>query len=364
MTRLSHSQANKYLECGKAYEYHYIDKLRPLEQSAALLFGTAIDKSGEHYLINRNVEEALNVFYKLWETQDINGKPTELKLSTKIVYGNNDFDAELLDESDHKLITEVSGNENVLQHLENIYTSKEAVGFKYLEEKDKVVLNLSNWLCLRKKGKYMLTAFMKQVDDNVLEVLGTQVKAELENSSGDSVIGYLDFVVRWKGEEEPVIFDLKTSAREYKSDSVVTKPQLPLYVFALKHKFENTNRAGYIVLNKNLNKNRIKTCSKCGFDGTGQRHKTCSNEIDGVRCHGSWNETINPSANVQVIIDTVPELIQQRVAENFDVVNKGIKAEVFPRNFESCIKYGTIKCAFYDICHSNNTEGLIKEEKK
>jgi hypothetical protein len=387
MARLSHSAVSRYLECGKSYEYHYVKKYRSPEQSAALLFGSAIDKATEHYAISVKANkitrkaakiETINMFNETWHSQDINGTRTALNYCTEIVYGNNDLDLELLDKSDYELINETHDIKDFDSTIADILERKEKVGFKNLSNNDKMFLNHTNWICMSKKGVLMIDAFVKWFDENVIEVLATQKKTELE-SDDDSVIGFIDLVCRVKGFDKPVILDVKTSARPYEQDSVVKSVQLGGYVFAIKHEFEDTNLAGYIVLQKNIKKNKSKICSVCGYDGSGGTHSTCPNEkVVGIiasgknkgldkkeRCKGEWDIKINPECVVQYIVDTVPELLQDRVIENYEPIAKGIEAEIFPRNFGSCIKWGVVKCAFYDICHSDSMEGIvIKEDKK
>lgn len=365
MIRLSHSAATKYTECPTSYRLHYIEKLRAEVQSSALLFGTALDKSAEHYALTKNIEEALEVLEKTWTTQEINGTPTDLRTHLGATYSEKDLDVDLLKKDDIKLLNETFATDDIRERLKEVMYNKASVGFAGLSDREKYIYNFSNWLCLRRKGRLMLKEFKRIFDDNVLEVLGSQVKVDLENENGDSVVGYIDFVVRWKGIEKPVIIDLKTASRDYDDDAVKKSPQLSLYVYSVSAKYENTRNCGFVVLSKNINKNKHKKCSVCDHDGTGGRHKTCDNIVDGARCNGEWKETFYPRAKSQILIDTVSEVLVERVVENFNEINKAIKAEVFPRNFQSCIKYnGSVKCPFYDLCHNNDASNLIckKEE--
>jgi hypothetical protein len=362
--RLSHSQVNKYSECGKAYELHYKKKWRVKEQSAALLFGTAIDKACENYLHNKDAVEAHEVFIQFWGEQELNGKSTKLHNCTEIIYSNNDLDLELLNESDYDTIIKTHSIKDVLATIDDILQRKDQVGFKKLSENDKQILNLVNWLSMRKKGRLMLSSAINWIDENVVETLGTQVKVDLENEEGDGVLGFADLVARVKGHDKPIVLDFKTSARAYEENAVVTSPQLALYVFSLKHKYQDTNTAGFVVFQKNIRKNKEKTCSVCGHDGSGGRHKKCDNLVKGARCNGEWIEKINPEAVVQVLIDDVDEFFQQQVVENYNQINRGIKAEVYPRNWKSCIQYnGTVICPYYSYCHQNKINDIIIPEE-
>lgn len=375
MSRLSHSAVNRYLECPTSYKYHYIDKYRGSVQSSALLYGTAIDKATESYAQKRDFKTAFEVFDKYWKQQEVNGTYTTLYNNTEMVYGNNDLDIDLLSESGNKLIAETYSLANVLETVNHIVETKEQIGFKKLTDGDKLILNHVNWLCMEKKGYLMLGKFIEWFDENVEEVLGTQDKIDLV-SGDDSVIGYADLVVKLKGYDKPVILDIKTAGRAYDYDAVTKSPQLALYVYSLKHKYDNTNTAGFVVLHKNILKTKTKICKTCGNDGSGASHKKCAKEtVVGIiekgknkgqdkleRCNGEWNITIEFDVGMQVLVNEISDLLQENVLENYDHVDRGIKAEVFPRNYGSCIKYGTIRCDFYDICHAGDYSKVCKKD--
>jgi hypothetical protein len=370
--RLSHSASSRYQECPKSYQLHYIKNYRPTVQSSALLFGSAVDKAGEHYALTKDFHETLKVFNTTWQEQEISGVLTDLRFLLNFTYSNRDLDLDLLKKEDWDILesnynTEQDFKEDwtIKDELSKAIYNKEQVGYKELEFTDKAIFNYANWLCLKRKGHYMLKEFKKVFDENVEEVLGTQVKIDLEDENGNSVVGFADFVFKWKGQEKPIIFDLKTSGIEYEDDAVKKSPQLGLYVFSLSEKYENTRTAAFLVLNKNISKNKTKKCSVCGNNGTGGRHKTCDVVVDKVRCNGEWDEKIFPMARSQVLIDTVSENFVSNVVENFNEVQKAIKAKVFPRCFQSCVKFnGTVKCAFYDLCHSGVMDNLEVKDAK
>ena len=96
-------------------------------------------------------------------------------------------------------------------------------------------------------------------------------------------------------------------------------------------------------------------------DGTGQRHKTCDNVIDGKRCNAEWIETINPKAWIQIIINEIPKMTEDLVLENIDQINESIKSGIFIRNLQSCIMpWG--KCNFYEKCYKGKDTDLVKAE--
>ena len=361
--RLSHSSISRFQTCPTSYRLHYVEKLRDSVMSSALFFGTAIDNAVTAMLKNEDAEKTFDHF---WRYQDVNGHKTYLPTSTSIVYANSDFDQDLLKTEDYQEIAKIVSLEGTSIHveIEELYKEKEYLGFDNLPQDRKVFLNVVNWYCLYRKGLIMLKTFREQVLPNIEEVLGSQVRVDLDNGEGDSVLGFADMVVRYKGHSSPVILDLKTSSRDYDEEqSVITSPQLSLYLHALSEQYENTRLAGYIVLNKHIRKNKTKICSVCGNDGTGARHKTCAAEVDGKRCGGEWIESFKPEAKVQIIINEIPTQTENIVLENIQYINEAINTGQFHRNFNSCVQpWG--KCTFFQKCYHNSDKGLVKAEEK
>ena len=356
MNKLSHSSVTKYTDCSKAWELHYKKGFRGNLHSSALLFGTALDKALEHLIITRDESASIKIFKNMWTEQDLNGVKTQLKEATNVVYANSDFDYEILEQ-----FCQLGDDLPTKEQVDALYELKDKLSYDGLPNSKKKELNFINWHVMLVKGTLMIQEASKIINKNVEKVLGTQVKVELTNSEGDSIIGYADAVVKWKGYDKPIILDFKTSSRMYEDNAVMTSPQLSLYVHGLSPDFENTRLAGFFVLHKHIRKNKTKTCTKCGFDGTGGRHKTCNNIIEGIRCDGEWKEILNPSIFTQILINEIPEKLEQIVIENMNMVNAAIKTEIFPRNLSACIKpYG--KCAFYEICHKDDYSQVIKKD--
>lgn len=358
--RLSHSQASKFQDCSQAWDYHYKKRYRPTTKSSALFFGNVLDSAVEEYLNTKDKDKAIEVLNKEWSEGDINGNVMKLYDCTSIVYSNADYDADLLSKEDIATLTEEYGDD-VLDQVKAVYKQKSAIGFDYLKKSSKVLLNKANWFSMLRKGLLMLDRAVELIDENVEEVLATQVKVNLENGEGDSIVGYADFVVKWKGYDKPIVFDLKTSSIEYAHDSAKNSAQLSLYLHDLRDTYD-TNTVGYMVLHKRVKKKRVKVCSVCGHDGTGARHKTCSAEVEGVRCNGAWDETLSFSIREQIIIDEPSPVVEKMIMNNMDAVTKSIKSEIITRNLMACEKpWG--KCPYYSLCYKDTPveeAGLIK----
>jgi hypothetical protein len=367
-TKLSHSQISKYQLCGKSYEYHYIHKIRPRVTSAALVFGSALDAALNVVLTEDEGNKAEVLFERSFRFHHINNEQTYIPTCVDVVYANTDFDSDLLTEDDYNHIEEqtkeweLDGHTDPLETYKALSNKKKQSGFDSLSFDEKRFFNLLNWLSSRRKGLLMLNAYRKKVIPRLEKVHAVQEYVSLDNEVGDKIVGYVDLIADVKG-VGTVILDNKTSAREYEEDSVLTSPQLSLYTHILKDKY-NTRLAGYIVMRKSVIKNRKKICSKCEYDGSGARHKTCNNVVEGVRCNGEWTETIDPDIHIQFITDSIPEKTEEIVLENTDVINESIKQGLFPRNLNSCTNYFGGNCPYLGLCYKGDMHGLLDVNKK
>lgn len=357
--KLSHSGRGKFEHCGEMYNLHYNQKIRPAGTTSALLFGSAIDKAAEHYLLTGS-QTAAQVFIDTWSKQEINGTLTDLQTHSTFEFHPNDFDHELLLESDNKLLLEGTVYETVPALVE--------AG----ENKERI--HLANWFSLYRKGLIIINAFMDWVDKNVEEVLEVQCEIELEDDNGDEITGKADFVLRMKGYPVPLLVDLKTAARYYERDSVKKSEQLATYFFYLQNtKYPEMKRCAYLVISKNIKKNRVKTCLKCGHVTEG-REKSCANKVDGftkkgkatkVRCDGDFSVVINPEASIQYIHDEIPEQMIEETMTKFANTISRINEGDFEKNLDGCDSYFGRRCPYYNYCHNDrDMTGLIKKDKK
>lgn len=332
--KLSHSQINKFLECGRAYKLHYIDKIRsPLEPSP-LTFGSAIDKAFSRMLVPLpgDTEEApYKIFQEEWSRDKI--------LTENFKFSKSDIDEDLLGDTEASLCTEPQ------KAFHSLYA----------------------------KGNLMLKTLREKLMPQIEEVLGVQVPIVLKNQdeSGDEVIGYIDFIIRLKGYPTPIIGDLKTSSVLYTPESVKESQQLTIYTFAKGEEFK-TRLAGFFVLGKKIKKNKKKICTECGHENTPQA-KSCTKEnvpkmtSSGVlpsRCSGALNTTMNPEAELTIIIDEIPLEKEDEILTTIDTAHKDIKEGKFDQNFSSCTNKYFQKCCYYSLCHEGKTDGLLDYSKK
>lgn len=352
--KLSHSGRSKYDHCSEMYNLHYIQRIRPAGTTSALVFGSAIDKAAENYLLEGNRDHAINIFKLDWNK-------LQEQSHTEVEFHVNDFDHELINQSD---------NESIIK--DTVYaTASDLV--EAGENKERI--KLANWYSLYRKGLILIDAFMNWVDNNVEEVLETQSEVELVDDNGDEIIGKPDAVLKMKGYEAPLLTDFKTSARYYERDSVKKSEQLSIYFFYLTNtRYPTMKRSAYLVLSKNIKKNRVKTCLKCGAVTEG-REAACAEKVDGftaktnkptkVRCNGDFSVVINPEASIQFINDAIPQQMIDDTIAKFATAIARINEGDFEKNLDGCANYYGRPCPYFNYCHNDrDMTGLIKKEEK
>jgi hypothetical protein len=301
---ISHSAWNKYQTCPRMYKLHYIEKLRPTGKTSALLFGTAVDEGLNSLLLKSG--DPVKTFQEnfTWE------------MCQDIKWFDSDYDPDLLTEEQTESLTG---------------KTKEYV----------------TWACMRVKGRMLIEQYIEQILPLIEEVHHVQLET--------SRPGQIDAVLSIRG-HGMVLVDHKTSARYYKRDSVKSSSQLALYARQV-----GISKAGFCVLSKNINKNKIKTCKKCGHK-TSSAHKTCNNVIDGSRCHGEFDVTVNPQANIQLIIDDLDAIEMDLVEKSVQQTEKAIKNKVFPMNLNACHNFYGRKCPYFNYCRKKDMAGLDKKK--
>lgn len=337
------------MECPAKYDLQYRQKIRPVRQPSYFVFGSALDKGFNELLLGKPMEEAIKAMKQ--ELGRLLKEPVEFFF--------NDYDSELFsDETKDRLLKECNKAGYPGDNIEALVAlfDKE---IDTLSPKQAKCLGILCHASLLEKALLMLSTYQKKVLPRLSEIKNVQLEVKWKDHLNNEFVMVEDFEANLDG--IPVTADNKTSApRVYNENSVKTSIQFAVYTSKT-----GVNRCAYFVLNKAIQKNRVKTCSKCGNDGTGKQHRTCDKEIEGVRCKGDWNQTIDPEALVEIWVDEVPEAEQKLVQEALTGFAEAVKAEVFPKNLKSCIqKFGNreSKCPYYDYCRSGSMKGLEKKK--
>lgn len=331
--RISFSKINLYQTCPKKYDLQHNQKIIPVEISSSLFFGGAVDKGLNELLVSRDISKAINVFEKSLKSITHNGKKVKLSTSNQVAYLPNDLQQGILLDEDNKLI-----------------------------EKG----NRPEWVCLRRKGIIMIESYADYVLPQIQEVLVLQKKTVIKNEDGDELEGTLDLVVKING--KIYLLDHKTSSSDYLEDAATYSQQLSTY-YQLNYDEYKFDGVGFIVLKKNIWERKEKSCSVCGFDGSGSSFRTCNNLINNKRCDGEWIVKIFPKCFIDIILNDANQGTINLAMDSAEQTNKAIKEGIFPPNFNSCrVKRGTAvySCPYFNLCHHNSMEGLtvVKEDAK
>ncbi len=375
--KLSHSAMNKFMTCGKLYEFHYVKRLRETTRSGALVFGNAIDTPLDNLHLDKykDLEDPKEQMYADFDAEfeyaPVTGREKEhIPLNENIVYAASDFDKDLLHDEDvlelQEFGKELEFDGHPFSLVKLFGEEKKEKGWKNLSDKQRQFYNYANWLCLRRKGRLMIDAYLEHIFPHVKETLAVQKKTIIKNDVGDEVVAYIDLIVKWEHEDgkvETILFDRKTSSIEYKPDSVIFSPQLTLYI-SMEEETYKSRKAGFIVFYKQIVKNKKKECTVCGYKAEkGARHKTCSATVNGKRCGGEWNETVDPKCRMDVIIDDIPERAEEIVMDNFDEANTMIKEGNFTRNLNACNNYYGGVCPYRDVCWKKDYSNVVDLSK-
>jgi hypothetical protein len=318
--KLSHSSITMYLESSMKWFLHYREKIRPVKTKSALVFGNALDAAFNSLLQHRNLSKAMQVFMYRMKNVIINNKRVKIDETDLVIYTKNDLDQELLEY------------------------------FKATEHSN------PQWMSLCLKGKLIVEAYYNEVLPRIKDVLSIQKRVRLENADGDSIEGKLDAIVRWE-DGNVYLVDNKSSTVRYTPESVKESNQLALYNYIEKDNYP-INACGFIVLNKNINKNKTKTCISCGYV-TQSNHKKCNNEVNGKRCNGEFIVQIHPTVSIEYIFDVLGDSDGERVIEEFDKVNNLIHNGEFKCPGDNCkSKFGV--CQYWNYCRTGDMTGLVK----
>lgn len=340
---ISHSEWSKYMECPYKHYLHYKRRIRPERLGSALLFGRALDV-GFNEILEGRPETAMRAVRQ------------EMRSATrqKWKWDYRDYDSDLLSDLQRgltlRLAQRLGYDGDDLDYLVKGLLSLQDQG-EPLSENQQWVLSVACRESLLSKATLMIDAFMEKIHPQIQKVISVQTRVKR---------GILDWSAEIKGHGLVDVLDNKTSSKPYPEDQVAWAVQLACY---------GAKKAGYVVFEKKIQKQKMKVCEDCSHNGTGKSHKTCpAKDADGNRCHGDWIETIYPRVNVQFLVDEVPARFREIVEESFQDVEKAIEAGHHPRNLNSCRFVGRDgrewPCDYVKLCRENSMEGLIDLEPK
>lgn len=330
--KLSHSKAQKYLECPKRYDYHYNKGIREKLLGSPLFFGTAFDEAVEVLLLTKKAKltekekeklekGAMSVFKDKLSLVRYNSEWVKPKESSLVSYSKADFDVGVLKEEDFK---EIGHGKDFCQEHFNWYHFHK--GTSEVTEDDLKLLNTITWYCLYRKGEMLLEAYLEQIIPQIKEVISIQRKVSLPNDEGDEIIGYIDIELIFEDEPETIYtVDNKTSSKPYKPIDLDESDQLHTYA-----EFNGHTSIAYIVAEKNIRKRE-------------------------------------PRARVNILKGKASENHTEKVFDTYQDVLYGIRSGKFeakPKDGK-CFFFGK-PCVYFDLCKKGkfNDKILYKKEEK
>ena len=321
--KLSYSSYETYVTCGKKYEYEKKHGLREQKLSSALLFGSAVDNALNETLKAKKetgeflpVEQCVERFKHFWTySSDRDGKLTNIRTSKDVEYSKYDA-LEIEPDMDHQ--------------DESVFPTASPL----------------NWYSLRFKGEVLIHAYYEVFLPKIKEVKEVQFEVSSTDEEGDKLLrGNIDAILVLN-DGHTYIIDNKTTSVKYDEDIIGRSKQLSLY-----SALTGIDRAGYFVLNKKLNKEHHRECVECGAISDSGRIKNCDSlNAKGKRCGGELKSSMSFSATTQCVLGDINQTFKNNFFESISEVFKGIKHEVFPRNYENCMQYNR-PCPFFEMCH-------------
>lgn len=374
--KLSNTQRSLYTQCPQKYKYRYIHKLRPRDKGNALFLGTAFDQASDVLLHKRDLQAAKDRFAELWMAHEQN-------LSCK--FGKADLDVRLYEPSDLAKLTASAANLNVSEAkkrfdkdgdiitlIKDIKKMKDQSFMRDLTLEEEKFLHYANVLSMLRKGYLMLEAFYNNILPKITNVISTQTKVDIRDGAGNEITGYIDLLCEMRGYELPngrkltnelIVADVKTAGVTYwnKLDDLTSSDQLDTYLASPQvQSIQATNLVAYLAVSKQVSADETYHCQSCG-NIKSSSHRTCNADIDGKRCGGEWKGSVRYFCETKIVIGERNLQEAAQVYQDYDMILRGIQAQVFPRNRDSCYAFGGV-CEYISVCGKCYTSAEQEQE--
>lgn len=344
--RISHSAKETYLQCQEKYRLHYQERLRSPIFGSPLFLGGAFDEALNCLLLRLKKPENFTeedrelaeqdpyeVLDKHLTHKEYNGKEVYLPEYEFAKYFSKDYDESMLEPEDLMIINskgdelgydelEVADCTDFILACRNDIRSK-----KSLDSNAQVLYNLINWCSSRRKLRYLLEMYERDVLPQIEEVFSVQKKVEL-TAGEHNLIGYIDFVASFKGEPGvKYVCDNKLSSKAYPTDAIDDAVQLATYC-----EHEELKKAAFVVTEKGLRKR-------------------------------------DPRHRIQIIKGEISEELFEKTFDQFGEVVYNIEQGIFEKtgmdgSKQECFHFGQ-RCPYYNTCRGEpEKDFLVKLEDK
>lgn len=354
MAKISYSKISTFKSCPQ--KYYLTSKYQVEITASALPFGNAVEAGIDILLKGKTLEEAQAEFHTYWHTapKDYFGPAKQLYDSPELFFYANDFDEDLLvndlsiiEAWKKELLPETKEEWDALVGKFQGQVKNNA----YTDPSERKFAHRVMWLCCKRRGEIMLKAFQEHLLPEVEKVIATQKWVSIKNAEGDTLNGKIDYILKLKGVDVPVLVDFKTAGKFYNDHDLKTSDQLSSYAAV-----EKLTKIAYWVVIKNIKHQRI--CNKCDHERENNRKKNCE------KCPDGKYLKVRSYADTQYLIRDIRKGEGQETLEDFSDVLTAMKNEINWKNPSSCFDFGK-KCEFYDYCWNGaDLESLPGIKKK
>ena len=363
--RLSYSGANRYKTCPE--KFYFAKRYKTKKINSAFFFGKAVEEGVTALLMGSTVTEAKRIFEDNLTTEDYNKEFARIIWDNPLVeFYASDYDRRLLVNEDEKFnnyAKELLGEKakSWEEELEDVIERNKKK--KRLKNGQQQFYNRVVWTCCLRRGNVMIESFEKDILPQIESVVKVkdqflvQKEISLKNTEGDTVIGFIDYVLKLKNSSKPIIFDLKTSYARYDMHKLNSSEQLKTYVAGIGGA-AGTSKAGYIVMVKKIKVN--KSCDACGAKREGLA-KNCK------KCGKGKYTKMDFECDIQLVYKDFKEEDVDEVLEDYSQLAIAIKNNVTYKNAGNCNMFNR-PCEFYEICWGKkkpeDLDYLEEKEKK
>lgn len=316
---ISFSGYKRYTQCPQFYKYHDVEKYRPGAATSALAVGIICDDLVGQKLSGKPVDNYADSLKMVAEHS-----------ATNVEFFPDDLDIDLINiEATVKTARDMGWKGDDIKSALSDMTKDQT----NLTANQHKLLSAATWESLHVKIVAMLDSFDKWIAPQISSAENIQ-----HHVVGDGVQGYLDFTCTLK-DGRNVLMDLKTSKMPYSKDSVKYSAQLSLYAALMGYDY-----AGFIVLTKTLNKNKVKSCPDCNYVVNGTNRTKCPTHKTAL------DVKMQPTSYSQIIVDKVPahtkQITLKAINDTIEAIDKGI----FPRNLNQCSYMYGRPCIYRNKC--------------
>lgn len=355
--KISYSSASRFKECPT--KYYLAKQYRNTKTFSALPFGSAIEEGVTELINSQELDRAINVFTRHWINEKSDAaKP--VRDNPNVEYYDSDMEESLIPSELGQQLLKDYLDDTDARWEEALEVCQKLMKADNASDQEKAFVNRIAWESCLARGKLMLRAFSEQLLPKIESVVmigkdkGVQYPIKLEDSNGNVIEGFIDYVLRLKGRDRPVIIDCKTAGQPYDNHKLVSSDQLKTYAAFLEESLGERCDVGYMVLLKRVK--FVKSCPQCDEqEDFAPQAKKC--KVHGVLL------TRTPQTDTQLLIHSFSDAELDSTLSDYENIISAIDAGIEFKNPSQCMNYNK-PCEFYDVCWKNKKPETIPHLSK